>query len=146
MPLATFVAFTYVPFDELSSSHTHRAPEAFAHHRVTVHVPRRQYVEALHGIPTIRVFEALACGIPLVCAPWRDEEGLFPPGAYLCAGDGAAMTRQLRAVLNDADLAASLRRTGLAAIAARHTCAHRADELLAIHASIVTGQPQRAAS
>ena len=24
------------------------------------------------GIPTIRVFEALACGIPLVCAPWDD--------------------------------------------------------------------------
>jgi hypothetical protein len=32
------------------------------------------------GIPTIRVFEALACGVPLICAPWRDEENLFPPG------------------------------------------------------------------
>ena len=44
---------------------------------MTVHVPRRPYVDALPGIPTIRVFEALACGIPLVSAPWRDEEGLF---------------------------------------------------------------------
>ena len=47
---------------------------------MTVHVPRRPYVEALPGIPTIRVFEALACGIPLVSAPWADSEGLFPPG------------------------------------------------------------------
>ena len=48
----------------------HRVPEVFARFRMTVHVPRRPYVEALPGIPTIRVFEALACGIPLVCAPW----------------------------------------------------------------------------
>ena len=38
----------------------------FARYRVTVHVPRRPYVAALPGIPTIRPFEALACGIPLV--------------------------------------------------------------------------------
>jgi spore maturation protein CgeB len=44
----------------------HRAPEVLARHRVTVHVPRRPYAEALPGIPTIRPFEALACGIPLV--------------------------------------------------------------------------------
>ena len=57
------------------------AANVFARHRVTVHVPRRPYVEALPGIPTIRVFEALACGIPLVSAPWRDAEGLFTPAA-----------------------------------------------------------------
>ena len=48
-----------------------RAPDVFARHLATVHVPRRFYVERLPGIPTIRVFEALACGIPLVSAPWR---------------------------------------------------------------------------
>ena len=63
-----------------------RVPQAFARHRVTVHVPRRPYVAALPGIPTIRVFEALACGIPLVSAPWDDTEGLFRPGTdYLVA-------------------------------------------------------------
>jgi spore maturation protein CgeB len=40
-----------------------RVPAAFARHRLTIHVPRRPYVQALPGIPTIRVFEALACGI-----------------------------------------------------------------------------------
>ena len=114
----------------------HYVPETFARHRVTVHVPRRPYVEALPGIPTIRVFEALACGIPLVSAPWQDSEGLFPPGAFLTVRDGGAMTAALRDVLADRDLRTSLITTGLAAIRERHTCAHRAAELLAIHAAI----------
>jgi spore maturation protein CgeB len=114
----------------------HRVPLAFARHRVTVHVPRRPYVEALPGIPTIRVFEALACGIPLVSAPWRDAEGLFPEGSFLTAEDGEGMERQLAAVLADPDLRRSLAATGLAAIRDRHSCAHRVDELLAIDAAI----------
>src|SRR5699024_5074305 len=48
------------------------APALFARHMATVHVPRRFYTTLLPGIPTIRVFEALACGIPLVSAPWDD--------------------------------------------------------------------------
>ncbi len=113
------------------------APEVFARHLVTVHVPRRYYVTMLPGIPTIRVFEALACGIPLVCAPWDDAEGLFTPGAdYLVAEDGAAMTLALRAVAADAGLRASLAAHGLATIRARHSCAHRAAELLAIAATL----------
>jgi spore maturation protein CgeB len=111
----------------------HRAPAAFAAHAVTVHVPRRPYVEALPGIPTIRPFEALACGIPLVCAPWDDAEGLFTPGSdYLVAASGREMERHLDDVLHDPALAASLRAHGLATIAARHTCAHRVDELLGV--------------
>jgi spore maturation protein CgeB len=114
----------------------HQVPEAFARARVTLHVPRRPYVQALPGIPTIRVFEALACGIPLVSAPWSDVEGLFPDGAYLRAADGRQMTRQLRRVLVDPELRRSLIATGLAVIRARHTTRHRVDELLAIHAGL----------
>ncbi len=122
----------------------HKAPAVFARHRVTVHVPRRPYVEALPGIPTIRVFEALACGIPLICAPWHDCEGLFRPGSdYLVARDGAAMTALLRVVLNDRDIAASLARSGLDTIRRRHTCAHRVGELLAVCRAL--GAPTAAA-
>jgi spore maturation protein CgeB len=39
-------------------------------------------------------------------------------------------------VLADPDLRRSLAETGLAAIRARHSCAHRVDELLAIDAAI----------
>lgn len=111
----------------------HHVPEAFARHRVTVHVPRRPYVEMLPGVPTIRMFEALAAGIPLVCAPWEDAEGLFQVGAdYLVARDRQEMTSALKEVLNDADLARSLSESGRKTILERHTCAHRVDELMQI--------------
>jgi spore maturation protein CgeB len=117
----------------------HRVPEVFAAHRVTVHVPRRPYVEMLPGIPTIRPFEALACGIPLVSAPWEDSDGLFRPGQdYLVARDGQEMGQRLREILEDPDLAAGLRTSGLERIAERHTCAHRVDELLEIHRSLAS--------
>ena len=114
----------------------HDVPAVFARYRSTVHVPRRPYASALPGIPTIRIFEALACGIPLVSAPWSDSENLFPADCFLMARDGAEMAVHLRAVLNDVDLARTLRDNGLAAIRARHTCDHRVDDLLAIAASI----------
>jgi spore maturation protein CgeB len=111
------------------------APEVFARHLATVHVPRRFYTEVLPGIPTIRVFEALACGIPLVSAPWSDAERLFRDGDFLWAADGEAMTRHLRELAHDPGLRAALAAAGLETILARHTCRHRADELLAIVAA-----------
>jgi spore maturation protein CgeB len=114
-----------------------RAPEVFARHLATTHVPRRFYAKVLPGIPTIRVFEALACGLPLVSAPWDDAEGLFRPGQdFLFARDGVEMTRHLRALAKDPDLRASLAESGLATIRDRHTCAHRVDELLDIVAGL----------
>jgi spore maturation protein CgeB len=112
----------------------YEAPQVFANHKVTVHVPRRPYVLALPGIPTIRPFEAMACGIPLVCALWEDTESLFREGSdYLLARDGAEMKRMLRDVLNNPELAVSLASNGLSTIEKRHTCAHRVDELLDVY-------------
>jgi spore maturation protein CgeB len=110
----------------------HRVPEAFARSKVTVHVPRGPYTSLLPGIPTIRPFEALACGIPLVSAPWDDVEGLFRRDDFIMVHDRAEMAHALRRVLNDVDFAAELSRRGLETIRTRHTCAHRVDELLRI--------------
>ena len=119
-------------------------PRAFARHRVTVHIPRRPYVQTLPGIPTIRVFEALACGIPLVSAPWEDREELFRPGEdYLLARDGEEMRAQLRRLLNEPELAARVAASGLERIAASHTCRHRAEELLGILAAGGTARVRR---
>jgi spore maturation protein CgeB len=118
----------------------HRAPEVFARFALTVHVPRRPYVQALPGVPTIRMFEALACGIPLISAPWSDCEGLLRPGEdFLFARSGAEMGRLIRDVLNDRALARSLARSGLETVRSRHTCAHRAQELLSIVRSLQGG-------
>jgi spore maturation protein CgeB len=116
----------------------HRVARALCDHRLTVHIPRRVFAERLPGIPTIRVFEALACGTPLVCAPWEDTEQLFQPGRdYLVAPDGSRMATALRRVLADTAMAAALSKAGRSAIEARHTCAHRVEELLAIVRQLV---------
>jgi spore maturation protein CgeB len=110
----------------------HRVPQAFARARFTLHVPRRPYTQALPGIPTIRVFEALACGIPLISAPWSDCEELFPEDCYLKISTGEEMALAMTRVLHDRDLGPELVRNGLAAISANHTCVHRVRELIAI--------------
>jgi spore maturation protein CgeB len=113
------------------------APQVFSEFKCTVHVPRRPYVKALPGIPTIRVFEALACGIPLVCSPWDDVENLFTPGKdFLVARNGREMANHLRDLLHDESLGDELATHGFETIRARHTCAHRVDELLAIYSTL----------
>ena len=109
------------------------APEIFARHLATMHVPRRFYASVLPGIPTIRMFEALASGIPLISAPWEDSEGLFTPDAdYLIARDSRSAEHHMRDLVQDAELRRSLAEHGLQSIRARHSCAHRVDELLDI--------------
>jgi spore maturation protein CgeB len=116
-------------------------PRVFARHKFTVHVPRRPYVEALPGIPTIRPFEAMACGIPLICSPWDDVEGLFSAGRdYLLVRNEAEMSNNMRALMQDSALRSELALNGLRTIRARHTCSHRIDELLAIYSELA-GEP-----
>jgi spore maturation protein CgeB len=110
----------------------HRAPAAFGRARLTVHIPRRPYVNALPGIPTIRMFEALACGTPLISSPWQDIEGLFPEDSYLRVDTGDEMVLAIERILRSPEFADHLSRKGLAAIRARHTCGHRVRELLEI--------------
>jgi spore maturation protein CgeB len=118
-------------------------PELFARYRATVHVPRRPYVAQLKGIPTIRPFEALACGVPLISSYWNDSEELFRSGQdFLMARSGSEMRRYIADVLNDESLAAALRTTGLNTVRSRHTCRHRVDELEGIYGRM---QPARLA-
>ena len=115
----------------------YEVPEAFAQARLTVHVPRGPYTRQLPGIPTIRPFEALACGIPLVSAPWSDTDHLFKQGKdMLFAQDGDEMTEKIARVLGDRTLRESLVKCGLDTIRSRHTCSHRVDELLGIYSDV----------
>jgi spore maturation protein CgeB len=119
-----------------------RAPEIFASARATVHVPRRPYAELLPGIPTIRPFEALACAVPLVCAPWHDSENLFTPGEdYLIAHNGAEMASHLAMIYTQPERALDLARHGRQTVLERHSCGHRLDELLKIYQEIEASQP-----
>lgn len=106
------------------------AAKAFSQSCIALHVPRREYANGLSGIPTIRVFEALACGAPLVCSPWDDAEHMFRPGEdYLVVSDGVAMAAELEHLLEDDVARQQLAENGLQTVRARHTCEHRARQL-----------------
>jgi spore maturation protein CgeB len=110
-------------------------------------VPRGPYVRQLPGIPTIRVFEALACGIALICAPWSDSEGLFRPGHdFLVATDGFDMERKLGLLMADQAMRIAIAASGREQILARHSCRHRVQELLAIVAGLGAPASQEAAA
>jgi spore maturation protein CgeB len=109
------------------------APRSYASSVLSVHVPRRCYANGLGGIPTIRMFEAMACGSPLICSPWTDSEGLFRAGEdYISVRNGRAMSAEIRNLLRDDEAQRQLARNGRETIMARHTCAHRAAELVQI--------------
>jgi spore maturation protein CgeB len=108
-------------------------PSVYSAARTVLHVPRRQYLELLPGTPTIRVFEALACRACLISLPWEDTDQLF------CAGDDFAVAsspREMRELIDwlchDDAARERIAAQGYARVLARHTCAHRADELLAL--------------
>lgn len=108
-------------------------PEAYAESAVALHVPRRPYANGLGGIPTIRVFEALACGIPLLCSPWQDTEGLFSPGLdYLVVHDGRETKAELENLLRDSAARRQMAEHGMRTVHQRHTCEHRARQLISI--------------
>ena len=116
----------------------YKVPEVFASASVTLHIPRRPYVKELPGIPTIRPFEALACGIPLICSPWHDTEHLFTAGKdFLIARNGDEMKQLINKVLTEPMFAEELAVNGFAAIRRRHTCAHRVDELFEIYGELI---------
>jgi len=119
---------------------SYRVPQVFGQYRCTVHVPRRAYTRSLPGIPTIRPFEALACGIPLISAPWQDTERLFRTGTdFMMVRNGEQMIHALHDVLQNASKANSLITNGLETILDRHTCAHRVDQLMDIQNALTKG-------
>lgn len=109
-----------------------QGPAVYAAARATVHIPRQQYVQALTGIPTIRVFEALACGIPLVSAPWQDTERLFRENDFRLVGSTQEMIAALQSLFSDPKEAKAQAARGLETVLARHTCRHRAEQLSSI--------------
>ena len=108
-------------------------PRVYSAAKVVLHVPRRQYVELLPGTPTIRVFEALASGACLVSLPWPDTDRLFRAGGdYAVAHSPGEMRDLLAWLCEDAEARGRFGRHGRATILDRHTCGHRAEQLLEI--------------
>jgi spore maturation protein CgeB len=120
-------------------------PQIFSQYKVTVHVPRRLYTSTLEGIPTIRPFEAMACGIPLISSPWKDTEHLFRTNIdYLQVTNGKEMKEALKRVLDNPIFAKDLSDYGLQTILSHHTCNHRKEQLYRILKQINIPDPSLA--
>jgi spore maturation protein CgeB len=116
-----------------------RVPDAFARAKMTLHIPRGPYLDRLPGIPTIRPFEALACGIPLISTPWNDQEEIFRPGVdHLRVASPAEMRAEMLRLSQDEDARDRLAEAGLATILGGHTCDHRAEQLEEIYRSVTS--------
>jgi len=113
------------------------AARVYARARATVHIPRQQYSQVMRGIPTIRVFEALACGIPLVSAPWEDSEHLFRADDFLWAHNEAEIVQALRLLATDSHAAEDQAARGMETVLERHTCKHRAQQLTGIFEEVL---------
>jgi len=115
----------------------YRTPEVYAASKMSLHIPREQYSNALYGTPTIRVFEVLACGRPLISLPWPDTDHLFTAGAdYLVVETPREMVEAIAWLAHDPAARARIGAQARATILARHTCLHRTQQILDIVAEL----------
>ena len=92
--------------------------------RWTLNVTRADMIAAGWS-PSVRLFEAAACGVPIVSDRWAGLDRLFAPGRAIVLADTAA---DVIAALESAD-APTIGEAARAVVLARHTAQHRAAEL-----------------
>ena len=91
--------------------------------RYTLNVTRADMIAAGWS-PSVRLFEAAACGAPIISDVWDGIDEIFLPGREIIL---AASTAEVIAAL--ADPGAAIGAAGRARVLAGHTAGHRAAEL-----------------
>ena len=109
--------------------------------RFTLNLTRADMIAAGWS-PSVRLFEAAACGTAIISDPWPGLDALFEPGHEILVLDtGEAVLDCLRGLSEEERLA--LARAGRARVLGAHTAHHRALELEAYVAE-AGGLPRRA--
>lgn len=99
-------------------------PAFYAASRFTLNVTRADMIKAGWS-PSVRLFEAGACGTPIISDRWEGLDRLFVPDREILLADGADAVIAALEGADAADMGAAARRRTLAA----HTAQHRAAEL-----------------
>ena len=95
--------------------------------RFTLNVTREEMVRVGHA-PSVRLFEAAACGTPIISDYWEGLESLFEPGReVLLSSSGADTLRHLREISDEERQMIGHRARHR--VLSAHTAAHRAKEL-----------------
>jgi len=116
---ANVARIEHLPPDE------HRA--FYNRQRWTLNVTRADMIAAGWS-PSVRLFEAAACGTPIVSDRWAGIESILAPGREIALADGPAdVLRLLRDVPERERRAMGERARGR--VLAEHTAAHRAEQL-----------------
>jgi spore maturation protein CgeB len=95
--------------------------------RYTLNITRADMIRAGWS-PSVRLFEAAACGTPIVSDYWEGIETFLAPGLDVLIARGAEDTAAYLHDISEAERA-SIGRRARARILAAHTAAHRALEL-----------------
>jgi spore maturation protein CgeB len=99
----------------------------YSSQRFTLNVTRADMVRAGYS-PSVRLFEAAACGTPIISDYWDGLDTLFKVDKeILVARSTAESLRYLREIREDERL--HMGRRARRRIMSRHTAAHRAEEL-----------------
>ena len=101
-------------------------PEFYARQRLTLNVTRDDMIRAGFA-PSIRLFEAAACGAPIISDTWRGVEALFAPGEEILLAQDTDDV--LEALDRGSDELAEIGRAGRCRVLGSHTAAHRVMEL-----------------
>lgn len=99
----------------------------YARQRLTVNVTRADMVRAGWS-PSVRLFEAAACGVPALSDPWPGLEQLFSVGEEILVARTSAEALALLDAL-DPDARERLGERARARVLAEHTADHRVREL-----------------
>jgi nucleoside-diphosphate-sugar epimerase/spore maturation protein CgeB len=103
--------------------------------RFTLNVTRADMIAAGWS-PSVRLFEAGACGTPIISDKWEGIEALFMPGHEILLADSTEDV--IAAIARDADALGAAAR---GRVLARHTAAHRAAELETYLNAVATRRP-----
>jgi spore maturation protein CgeB len=97
--------------------------------RFTLNVTRADMIRAGYS-PSVRLFEAAACGTPIISDEWAGLSDLFTPGEEILIASTTEDVVEILQAMPESE-ARELGRRARERVLAEHTAAHRAAELVA---------------
>jgi spore maturation protein CgeB len=102
-------------------------PAFYASQRLTLNLTRRDMIE-WGWSPSVRLFEAAACGVPIISDWWEGLDRFFVPGSEILVAASAGEVVELLASLSPQELE-RIGAAGRGRVLRAHTAEHRAREL-----------------